>query len=366
MSKKSSKAKTANGSVAKPVNKQASFRSTINNILVGILAIAAALVLYRWSGSRADELAAANEIAGHDYPFELRDLPGKGKGLIATRHIKEGDRIITEAPLFTLNTKVKAAPEVILEEQLSELSVEDRKRYMRLGNAGLHADPRVSIFQTNAVALGSRGAGVCPTFARLNHGCLSAFNVVYSWQEDTGNIVVHATKDIKPGEELLTTYTDTLRPRGDRQWYLQKTYNFTCTCSACSRSEAENDASDARLREHQQLMERFASWGRGEINGVEATKAGRRIYDIRYNEEKYTSMRGQLLADLAHVAAAHHNADATLQWTEGALKYFKLELGSDSQRWKEMIKIVTFGATAHPQWGKRVKEHIDGPGYGAF
>lgn len=59
------------------------------------------------------------------------------------------------------------------------------------------------------------------------------------------------------------------------------------------------------MHEHQRLMERFASWARGEIGGAEATRAGRRIYDIRYNEEGYTSTRGQLLADLAQVAAAH-------------------------------------------------------------
>lgn len=83
---------------------------------------------------------------------------------------------------------MKAAPEVIIEEQLAALAPADRRRYMRLGDAGLHADARVSIFQTNAVALGARGAGVCPTFARLNHGCLGAFNAVYSWQEDQGVI----------------------------------------------------------------------------------------------------------------------------------------------------------------------------------
>lgn len=57
-------------------------------MFVGLLAVAAALVLYRWTGDRADERAAADEFAQLDYPFALRDLPGRGKGLIATRHIK--------------------------------------------------------------------------------------------------------------------------------------------------------------------------------------------------------------------------------------------------------------------------------------
>lgn len=364
MAKKGAKHSAKKAADVKPVSKQNRFQSFFTSLFVAALAVGAALVLYRWAGERAAE--RVDEFAGHDYPFELRDLPGRGKGLIATRLIKEGDRIITEAPLFALSTQVKAAPEKILADALAKIPADARARYMRLGNAGLHADARVSIFQTNAVALGSRGAGVCPTFARLNHACLGAFNVVYSWQEETGVIVVHAVKDIKPGEELLTTYTDTLRPRGDRQWYLQKTYNFTCACASCSRSDAENDASDLRMHEHQRLMERFASWARGEINGSEATAAGRRIWDIRYNQERYPSTKGQLLADLAQIAAAHSSLDATMQWTEAAAKFFKIELGNDSQRWKEMVSVLSFGPSSHPHWGTREKEAIQGPGYGAF
>lgn len=75
-------------------------------------------------------------------------------------------------------------PEQAIEEQLQKLSEAQRATFMSLGDAGLHADKRVSIFQTNAMSLSSRGAGICPTMARLNHGCLGAYNVVYSWQEN--------------------------------------------------------------------------------------------------------------------------------------------------------------------------------------
>jgi len=37
-------------------------------------------------------------------------------------------------------------------------------------------------FQTNAVAAGD-GVGIFPTMARINHGCSSAFNAVYTWRE---------------------------------------------------------------------------------------------------------------------------------------------------------------------------------------
>jgi len=119
--------------------------------------------------------------------------------------------------------------------------------------------------------------------------------------------VVHATRDIAKGEELLTTYTDTLVPRQDRQAYLKKVYNFDCTCQACSRSAEESKKSDNRMREHRRLMDKFASWSQGKIGGQEAINTAKRIWDIRYNEEKppYASTKGQLLADMAHVCAAH-------------------------------------------------------------
>jgi SET domain len=74
----------------------------------------------------------------------------------------------------------------------------------------------LAIFQTNAVAAGS-DVGLFPMMARLNHGCSSAFNSVYSWREREGVLVVHALKDIKKGDELLTAYFRTMQTRDKRR-----------------------------------------------------------------------------------------------------------------------------------------------------
>jgi SET domain len=74
----------------------------------------------------------------------------------------------------------------------------------------------LAIFQTNAVAAGSN-VGLFPVMARLNHGCSNAFNSVYSWREREGVLVVHALKDIKKGQELLTAYFNTMQPRDERR-----------------------------------------------------------------------------------------------------------------------------------------------------
>ncbi|KAH9932980.1 uncharacterized protein B0H18DRAFT_1115620 [Fomitopsis serialis] len=37
-----------------------------------------------------------------DWPIVVQDVPGKGKGVIATRPITAGELVLLEAPLFTL------------------------------------------------------------------------------------------------------------------------------------------------------------------------------------------------------------------------------------------------------------------------
>ena len=39
-------------------------------------------------------------------PFLIREAPGKGKGLFATRKIKEGEMILEEYPLLTVRDKI--------------------------------------------------------------------------------------------------------------------------------------------------------------------------------------------------------------------------------------------------------------------
>ena len=78
------------------------------------------------------------------------------------------------------------------------------------------AQVALAITQTNGIAVG-RGVGVFPTISRLNHGCSSAFNAVYSWREKERQLVVYAIRPIKQGQEILTAYFDTRRPRHERR-----------------------------------------------------------------------------------------------------------------------------------------------------
>lgn len=112
-------------------------------------------------------------------------------------------------------------------ENLIQLSPEEQDAFFNLSyvNFPAHLDPEehieevaLAIFQTNAVQAGE-DVGIFPRMARLNHGCSSAFNVVYMWRSEEHQLVVHALKDVKQGEVIgkyaseVKTYLTNLHSR---------------------------------------------------------------------------------------------------------------------------------------------------------
>lgn len=215
----------------------------------------------------------------------------------------------------------------------------------------------LAIFQTNAIHAGDN-VGIFPRMARFNHGCSSAFNSVYTWRSDEGGIVVYALRSIKKGQELLTTYTNTKRPRNDRRRHLSTHYGFECQCSVCSLPDNESMESDLRLMRMSDLRAHLATWGEGSIPGKEVTKAARQIWSIG-EEEGYWSERGSLAADASWVAAAHSDVKATQEWAELALKWYTIEIGGDSEQVKEMTRVASL-PMRHKAWGTRAEEQVGG------
>ena len=103
---------------------------------------------------------------------------------------------------------IASNPKGVIAEGLRAATPEGRAAFFNLSYVGLPddfdpaSDPdahALAIFQTNAVAAGDM-VGIFPRMARLNHGCVRAFNSVYSWREREGALVVHALKPIAKGE----------------------------------------------------------------------------------------------------------------------------------------------------------------------
>ena len=76
-------------------------------------------------------------------------------------------------------------------------------------------------------------AGMFPVHACLNHGCDNNVEVMDGFVNGKPGVHVRVKRDIKPGEELFTTYIDTAMPRKLRRAWLYKSFNFWCFCKRC-------------------------------------------------------------------------------------------------------------------------------------
>lgn len=188
--------------------------------------------------------------------YEITDLShlGRGLGLTADQDIKRGTRILAEEALFSIS----GIPD-------SGLSDQNRKAIWRLAGpdgphhatfSTLHApvrNGRVTLtgrFETNNFDMGVDGngnytKGIFPEASRINHLCLP--NAFYMYNPAIDRLTIHATADIRQGEEILISYQqrDCLKTRAERQRYLDK-WAFTCTCPACNPTTPYGRFSDGR------------------------------------------------------------------------------------------------------------------------
>ncbi|KAI0647981.1 hypothetical protein C8Q79DRAFT_905278 [Trametes meyenii] len=306
----------------------------------------------------------------YQVPVKVVELPGRGMGVIATRSISQGELVLREKPLFVVPNKVSMSPGAVLLSTIATLTPTQRASFYNLsyvnfpvgipqGTDRYNEELALAIFQTNAVSAGTRGVGIFPRMARLNHGCSGAFNVVYTWRDDEAVLVVHALKPVKEGEELLTTYTNTKRPRHIRRQFTLEHYGFECQCSVCSLPEDLSTLSDQRLNTMSDLYARFSSWGHGGATGAETVAAAISIWRLG-EEEGYWSERGQLAADVTHVAAAHGDLPAAKEWAKLAQRWYGYELGADSGQAREMARLAA-QPQLHAAWGTRHHEGVGGP-----
>lgn len=78
------------------------------------------------------------------------------------------------------------------------------------------------------------GAATYAVASLINHSCEPNTTRVHDLRD--GRMAFVALKGIKAGEELVTSYSRVFLAdtRDERREYLQKTYNFICTCVACN------------------------------------------------------------------------------------------------------------------------------------
>lgn len=336
-------------------------------LLVAGFSILVAVFFGPWT---KDPLDSDSTLHEPPRPYHVLDIPGKGKGVIATRDIARGELLFRESPLFIVPSQITVPPAELMGRILPTLSRGQRAAlfnlsYVRLPPNLSKDDPdydaqvAVAITQTNGISAGTQGVGVFPRVSRLNHGCSKAFNAVYSWREKEQKLAVHALRPIKEGQEILTAYFDTRRRRHERRAYLQERYDFHCTCEVCSAPDEISAVSDDRLSQILSMQNDLAQWAQGKIEGDKAINLINEIWWVQ-SLEGYWSGRGQLAADAVTVALSHSDAWAAKEWADAAATWYGYELGADSEYAQEMKEVIKSPQTQRA-WGTRSRQSVGGP-----
>ncbi|KAF5543908.1 SET domain-containing protein [Fusarium mexicanum] len=185
-------------------------------------------------------------------PFEVRDIPGKGRGLIAKIDIPAGARILCEKPLLLANPMASEDLEATVATKLKALSKSQQRQFLSLHNNFPGNYPLSGIIRTNALpcSAGESVGGIYPTISLINHSCLA--NSLNNWNSEAGHETIRAIRPIKAGEEITINY-DEGGPSNVRRPMLKKSFGFDCTCSLCTLPPSQLQASDDRRVRIQQL-----------------------------------------------------------------------------------------------------------------
>ncbi|KAG9047191.1 hypothetical protein FS837_002834 [Tulasnella sp. UAMH 9824] len=186
-------------------------------VLSSVLCIIIARPYWKADGLGAEQPASIRKepvvIKNRENPgqiYQVVDLPGRGKGMLAARNIKvrawemdscgfhntqwvhheqAGELILTDKPVIRLPSYTEQNPSEYILDQIANLTTAQRAKFMSLSHLPNIPENHIpfSIMQTNAFAAGESMA-IFPEAARLNHACAGAFNVVYNWREDEGTL----------------------------------------------------------------------------------------------------------------------------------------------------------------------------------
>jgi len=222
--------------------------------------------------------------------FHEQIIPGKGKGLVASKKLLPGTILLTEKPLIVIDdSKTNKFNLLQAIEQFSALSDEEKNVFMDLHDPGDSNAQLFNIFAkddtekkilrvfiTNCIALCSHEemninkSGVYPTISRINHSC--APNVIWSWvNKDPLRLLkqVRVCRTVEPGEELTASYvSNCFMTKAQRSLELKK-WKFDCNCEVChlsGESLAKNEATRLKIIEYHDKIPSEALFGN--VNGA--------------------------------------------------------------------------------------------------
>ena len=299
-------------------------------------------------------------------PFIVRESPGKGRGMFASRKIKEGQIILDEYPLLTVRRPAnlpkfrdnhypsidEETKEKILKlndpaENLKTLDLESVKVLIMKNPALLtrleaKTDEISKIFRIfcgNNAGITEDEAGLYNLLSHFNHSC--APNATHSWVKgDFHRKQVKAIKTIEKDEEILISYKwghaeFNLGSREFRRQQLLEIFGFLCKCSECSlegEDLEDNERMRAEIVEKDQEIEYLVRHQGSEPIPRKSMKKVMKLAQERLKLVQKLDIRTEFLAAMVnfyHFAVRARRMDITCQndpdiFKQEALKYAKM------------------------------------------
>eukprot|EP00929_Paragymnodinium_shiwhaense_P009183 TRINITY_DN113247_c0_g1_i1.p1 TRINITY_DN113247_c0_g1~~TRINITY_DN113247_c0_g1_i1.p1 ORF type:complete len:351 (+),score=58.53 TRINITY_DN113247_c0_g1_i1:96-1148(+) len=263
--------------------------------------------------------------------FQVRAVPGRGMGAIATRRIRRGECIISEKPAIMYKVLERCEP---IRRQFHFLAPDIKDTVMALHDAKAEADGSAKtlegIYLTNGVLCGQRwsfDSVLCVRISMFNHSCSP--NCENMWDASFGVARIFACRDIDADSELCVCYVDPRQPRSARQQVLMENYGFQCDCIACSASSEEAAAASDQRRER--LMELDDVLANGHVQhfarepAERAVKTATEVFRLCKEEGLVVNgLKWQAACHALRSVASIGDVASTRRWAEGAFQYSAL------------------------------------------
>lgn len=312
----------------------------------------------------AEDLLTTVNINSQSQGVETKNIPGKGRGLVASRPIYRGEQIMAYTPALVIHRAFVddlGRPEqlYLLRDAVSRLPTRTRVVFWKqLGHTHEADDTDIlEIVMNNSFNLplslsGVNFIGNFPEVSMYNHDCRPsvAFHLESGLVHRT-----HAVRTAAAGEELSISYVDSYRAREVRRARTKKNWGFECACTQCMLSEALRNASDHRLWriyevENSLLLDERSPKRKHTKEGTVLDKV--ELLLSLYQQERLLDSHGAVAYKTAALNLnAVRRVDMATKYALLALEAYIVEGGANSHEVREIVAMLD-EPEKHWSWGK--------------
>ncbi|KAK4124437.1 SET domain-containing protein [Parathielavia appendiculata] len=207
---------------------------------------------------------------GERSAYEIRNVPGRGKGVVAKRRFSKHQIIMVDFPVliirldFVNNDRyTQRQKRRLMETSVRQLPTEQRRAIMGLARSS-GGEPILEALRTNGFGIEIEAVQHLALFlngSRVNHNCRP--NSFWRFTNSNMAMEVVALRDVSVGEEITHSYAPLGHTYEERKRALQA-WGFRCNCALCSTRTVERDLSDSR---RERLREVHLTLGQAERLG---------------------------------------------------------------------------------------------------